>query len=209
MTAFVALYHDVRAPGMPADQPPYWVAVPYFWIPEKTVAEKTKRWNVPLDVWVRDGWVKTTPGDYVEIKAIKADLKKILTTTGKFWDLGFDSWNAQTLMSELHDEKACKCTRVPQQESYITQPAQELIRAVVHGRLVHLKNPVLTWHLGNVLLNENDRGGIIAKKMNDNEKIDAVQALLNAIQRFLNPDANDKYRLTCPYNDPNYKMPVF
>lgn len=200
LTAFVAFYHDVRPPKMTADEPPYWVAVPYFWVPEKTVAEKTKRWNVPLDVWVRDGWVKTTPGDYVSIKEIKADLIKIISTTGKFWDLGFDSWNAQTLMSELNDEKVVKCTRVPQQESYITQPAQELIRAVVNVRLVHLKNPVLTWMLGNVVLNENDRGGIIAKKLNDNEKIDGVQGLLNAIQRFLNPDEKDKFRLYSVYN---------
>jgi phage terminase large subunit-like protein len=200
MTAFVAFYPDVRFADTPSEQPPYAVAVPWFWIPEERVEEKKRLWNVPLDVWIRDGWVKTTPGNYVDVRAIKQDLKDILWTTGKFRDLGFDAWNAQVLMSELHDEKIAKCTRVPQHEGFLTAPAQELIRAVVQGRFVHLKNPVLVWQLGNVVLEPNDRGGIIAKKLSKSEKIDAVQALLSAMQRYLNPDDADKFRYTSVYN---------
>jgi len=200
MTAFVGFYPDVRFADTPSEQPPYMVAVPWFWIPEERVEEKKRLWNVPLDVWIREGWVRTTPGNYVDVKHIKADLKDILWTTGKFRDLGFDAWNAQVLMSEIHDEKIAKCTRVPQHEGFLTAPAQELIRAVVQSRFVHLKNPVLVWQLANVVLEPNDRGGIVAKKLSKSEKIDAVQALLSAMQRYLNPDEADKFRYTSIYN---------
>jgi len=208
MTAFLALYPDVRFDDMKSEQPPYLVAVPYFWIPEKRVEEKMRLWNVPLDVWIREGWVKTTPGNYVDIRVIKQDLKDIISDTGKFRDVGFDAWNAQVLMAELHDEKVAKFTKVPQHEGFLTTPAQELIRAVVQGRFVHLKNPVLNWQLGNVVLEPNDRGGIIAKKLSNSEKIDAIQALLNALQRYLSPDDDEKYRRSSVYNNPNYSMPV-
>ena len=201
MTCFCAFYPDVRFDGMQSGQPPYLVAVPYFWIPADRVIEKAKAWDVPLDVWVRQGWVKVTEGNYVDMRVIKADLKDILWTTGKFRDVGFDAWNSQVLMSELHDEKIAKCTRVPQHEGFLTAPAQELIRAVVQGRLVHLKNPVMTWQLGNAVLEENDRGGIVCQKLSQNEKVDAVQALLNAMQRWLLPDEADKYSRRSVYNN--------
>ena len=194
MTCFVALYPECRFENSPVDAPPSIVAIPYFWIPEERIDEKKRLWRVPLDVWVREGWIRTTPGNYVDVSVIKEDLKQIIFA-GQFRDCGFDAWNCQVLMAELTDEKVGLFTKVPQHEGFITSPAQELIRAVVQQRFVHLKNPVLLWQLANVCLDENDRGGIIAKKLSVNEKIDAVQAILNALQRFQNPDPDVKAML--------------
>jgi phage terminase large subunit-like protein len=188
MTCFIALYPEVRFEGTGAASI---VAIPHFWIPEMRIDEKKRLWRVPLDVWVRDGWIKTTPGDYVDIAVIKEDLKQIVFNI-QMKDCGFDAWNAQVLMSELNDEKVGLFTKVPQIESYLTTPAQEFIRSVVQERFVHLKNPVLIWQMGNAILEESDRGGIVCKKNSTNEKVDAIQALLNAFQRYLNPDEETK-----------------
>src|SRR3546814_2620398 len=57
---------------------------PYFWMPQDSVLEASKCDRAPYDVWVRDGFLRTTPGkviDYAfvarDVGALVADLPEI------------------------------------------------------------------------------------------------------------------------------------
>jgi phage terminase large subunit-like protein len=43
----------------------FWL-YPVFWIPEDGLADRIKRDDVPYDIWIRDGFVRTTPGAAID-----------------------------------------------------------------------------------------------------------------------------------------------
>lgn len=51
LTAFVLVYKEADV----------WQVMCRFWTPEKGLRERAKRDRVPYDVWVREGWMQTTP----------------------------------------------------------------------------------------------------------------------------------------------------
>jgi phage terminase large subunit-like protein len=166
------------------------VAVPFFWIPEQGLMVKEKRWGVPLSQWVREGWLRVTPGDYSDPKAIKADIIHIATKEAYVTELGFDKWNAQILCGELHAEGVVPCTRVPQTYEHLTAPCEEFKRAALSGKgFWHLGNPVLRWMVGNLVLEPAKSGGLMPEKLSQREKIDGIQAIITAWNRLINAPA--------------------
>ena len=161
------------------------VLVAQFFMPELGLLEKERAWNVPLSAWARTGWIQLLPGDMTDPREIR---KFILQMASRFVirEIGFDSWNAQVLCAEVNESGAAQCVAVPQTAKELTAPARELLTAVNNGDLVHLGNPVLAWHAGNVILKEDERhGGTKPEKLSYNEKIDGISATLNAWHRLL------------------------
>src|SRR3546814_2434094 len=47
---------------------------PYFWMPQDSVLEASKRDRAPYDVWVRDGFLRTTPGKVIDYAFVARDV---------------------------------------------------------------------------------------------------------------------------------------
>jgi len=186
LSAFCLLYPSAIVPNsnLPVETA---VVIPFFWIPEDGFRQKENNWGVPLSQWVREGWLRVTPGNFSDPKIIKADITHIVTKEAHVTEIGFDGWNAQILCGELVEENVVPCTRVPQTYEHLTTPCTELKRTALSGKgLWHLGNPVLRWMAGNLVLEPAKSGGTKPEKLSDKEKIDGFQALLTAWSRLVN-----------------------
>ena len=161
------------------------VLLAQFFMPEMGLLDKEKSWQVPLSMWVRQGFIQLLPGDMTDPREIR---KYILEMASRFYvrEVGFDDWNARVLCAEINESGAANCVAVPQTAKELTAPARELLTAIHNKTLVHFANPCLAWMAGNVILAENERhGGTKPEKLSANEKIDGISATLNAWNRLL------------------------
>ena len=202
MTAFVMLWPKAFVPGeeKPIEKV---VAIPMFWMPEHGLQEKERQWNVPLSSWAREGWITLVPGDMVDVRTVAADILALCQVIS-IREIGYDRWNAQVMMGELAEKRACTITAVPQHAGELTTPCKEFKSKVWSGDFWHLNNPVLRWQAQNLVLDESEKtGGVLPTKLSKKEKIDGMQAMLTAWNRMLpsvgKPDPNDPNRFAVKF----------
>jgi phage terminase large subunit-like protein len=178
LTCFVLLFQDGERV----------TAVPWFWLPQDNLQQKEKLWRVPLSMWVEQGFIQLQQDDMIDVNLVEADLVQLFDTF-RCKDCGFDPWNSRVLMSRMTANKVAQCTEIPQHQGYLSIPCKEFKTAVIRGTFETLRNPVLVWMMSNVRLEENDRGGMVPEKSDGSErgKIDAVQAIVCAWQRMIDP----------------------
>jgi phage terminase large subunit-like protein len=156
-----------------------------FFMPEEGLLEKERAWRVPLSVWVREKWINLLKGDMIDSRDIRNHIMETARVQS-IQELGFDRWNAMQICADINASTAVKCIEIPQIPSQLTNPCREFLSDIRRGEIVHFGNPVLAWHVSNVILAEDDRtGGIKPEKLSALEKIDGVQATINAYHRML------------------------
>ena len=158
-----------------------WDVLCRMWVPEENVAERVKRDRAPYDVWIRDGWLRTTPGNVVDYEYImaqaRADLRRF-----KVREIAFDPWNATAVSNRLGEEGA---VMVEFRQGFVSMnPAMKTLEvAIAQRRVNHGGNPVLAWMADNLVATSDPAGNLKPDKGKSSEKIDGVVALLMALQR--------------------------
>jgi phage terminase large subunit-like protein len=156
-----------------------------FFMPEDGLLEKEKAWRVPLSTWVREKWIQLLPGDLTDPRDIRNHIMETARVQS-IQELGFDKWNAMQICADINSSTAVKCIEIPQIPSQLTNPCREFLADIRRDELVHFNNPVLAWNVSNVILAEDVKtGGIKPEKLSASEKIDGVQATVNAYHRML------------------------
>lgn len=175
ITAYVLLFP-------PTEQDPLFRILPTFWIPEDNMKERVKRDHVKYDEWVKDGYLKTTPGNYIDY----AFIEKHIFDSFSDYDIhgvGYDEWNAfetqQRLVAEGVPEK--KMVIVRQGYKSISPPMRDLEAWVKNMMVAHGGHPVLEWMFGNVSVKKDENNNIRFVKDSETERIDGISALISAI----------------------------
>lgn len=152
-----------------------------FWIPEENIAVRVKRDRVPYDVWVRQGWMQTTPGDVVDYDFILAQIRGDMVNF-KHQELAYDPWDATSVSNTLTAEGA---TLVQFRQGFVSMnPAMKTLEVAIQKRILsHGGNPVLAWMADNLVATSDPAGNLKPDKGRSTEKIDGVVALLMALQR--------------------------
>jgi len=152
-----------------------------MWVPEENVAERVKRDRAPYDVWIRDGWLRTTPGNVVDYEYIMAQASEDLRRF-KVREIAFDPWNATAVSNRLTDEGA---PMVEFRQGFVSMnPAMKTLEVAVQtARLNHGGNPALAWMADNLVATSDPAGNLKPDKGKSTEKIDGMVALLMALQR--------------------------
>lgn len=164
-----------------------WKVLPMFWIPEDAVELRVRYDRVPYDEWVKDGFIKTTPGNVVDYDRVREDIVKAHSDFC-IRDIACDPWNTTQLQTQLQSE-GLEVVKFVQGFANFTAPAKELEKRILSHTVAHSGNPVLRWMAGNVKILEDADGNIRPEKKKARERIDGIVALLMAIGRALqNPD---------------------
>jgi phage terminase large subunit-like protein len=165
----------------------------WYWIPEDNIIERELRDKVPYRVWVERGYIETTPGnvvdyDYIETRAM--DIIKKYTLK----QMGFDRRFATQPVIHMM-QAGIECVEVAQTMKEQTMPINEIEILVKNEQILHDKNPVTRWCLGNVRLkvDENDNKKFI--KIRNVGRMDGMAALSNAVDRWMR-DNNDEADLS-------------
>lgn len=162
-----------------------------FWTPEENLEALDKRTADAASLWVKQGWLHTTPGNVTDYDFIK---EQILADCDTFdvLSIGFDRWNATHLANQLLEEDV---PLVKTGQGFLTMnPAMKEIQRLVlmtkrdNIRLHHGGNPVMRWMVDNLAVATDAAGNVKPDKGNSGDKIDGVSALANATSEWLNTE---------------------
>lgn len=177
MTAWVMVFpHE--------DDPEMVDVLSRFWVPEARLRDEHNRYREQYQVWVRRGFLRTTPGEAVDYSFIKT---QILADAQKFRlvDLNIDRlFQAHQLATELMDE-GLTVVGMGQGFTSMAAPVKEFQRRLLARKIHHSGNPVLRWMADNVAVKEDPAGNLKPDKANSQGKIDGIVALIMALDRAM------------------------
>jgi phage terminase large subunit-like protein len=149
---------------------------PMFWFPEDAVAEREAKDRIPISQWIREGWVRTTPGSRLDHDAVAADIVSY-AQSHQVRKIGADPWNLGSIASKLQSE-GLEVVGIGQNTGSMSSPSKLLESLLYEKRIRHGGNPVLAWMAGNVALYTDSNGNIKPDKGRSTEKIDGIVALI-------------------------------
>lgn len=159
-----------------------------FWTPKDNLTALDKRTAGAASRWVKEGWLKTTPGNVTDYHVIGGQIRKDLDTFD-VKAIGFDRWNSTQLTNDLEGERA---PMVKVGQGFVTMsPAlkavkrQLLLGAKGTPMLRHTGNPVMVWMVDNLAVAQDAAGNVKPDKASSAEKIDGVSALCTAMSEVL------------------------
>lgn len=151
----------------------------HYWLPEPKAQEYARARNLPIDRWVRDGWLTLIPGTEIDHAYIYSRIKEDAAKYG-IRDMGFDPWNAEDLHTKLTAD-GLQLVLVRQGYGSLSAPSKDLERQVLGHRLDHGNDPVLEWMAENAVAKVDENNNIRPVKQQGHAKIDGIVALIMAI----------------------------
>ena len=167
----------------PRDENESYMVLPFFWLPEDTLALRVRRDHVMYDQWERQGFIQTTEGNVVHYGFIE----KFICELGERYnirEIAYDRWNATMMVQALEDDGF---TMIPFGQGFrdMSPPTKELMRIVLEHRLNHGGHPVLRWNFDNAYVRTDPAGNLKLDKEKSTEKIDGAVALVMALDRAM------------------------
>jgi phage terminase large subunit-like protein len=155
-----------------------------FWCPEARLKDTANRYRDAYQVWARQGWLKTTPGEATEYAFIKAQIIKDAATF-RLVDMNVDRlFQAHQLCSELMEE-GLKVAAFGMGFLSMAAPMQELMHRLLGRKIHHGGNPVLRWMADNVAVKQDPAGNLKPDKAESQGKIDGIVALVMGLDRAM------------------------
>ncbi|WP_028924203.1 terminase large subunit [Pseudonocardia acaciae] len=156
------------------------------WTPEANVEALDRRTAGAASVWVRQGWLTTTPGNVADYDFIREQINRDRETF-QVTEIAFDPWNATPLVNDLTNDGA-EMVSMRQGFASMSGPTKEFQRLVLEGTaerpmLRHGGNPLARWNVDNFAVALDPAGNVKPDKRNAADKIDAVVAAIMAVDR--------------------------
>lgn len=151
---------------------------PEFWVPEGTIAKKVKKDKVPYDVWVKQGWLRTTPGNSIDLDYVAADIEKLRKKHGlNLLEVPYDRWRIGDFKAAC-TRKKIKLNLVEFGQGYQSMgPAVDSFeKALADGLLRHNGSPVLRWNAANTVVTSDPAGNRKFDKSSQAKRIDGTVA---------------------------------
>ena len=159
------------------------MVLPKFYLPEDTIARRSREDRVPYDAWARDGYITVTPGATVDYSVIRADVNAAAEKYSLV-DVGVDPWNATHLATELVQD-GVEIVSIPQTMGHMTEPTKRFGKLVFDRQCFHDDNPVLRWCVTNAAVIGDDKENLKPAKNKSADRIDGLVAAILALSRNL------------------------
>jgi len=159
-----------------------WILSARFWVPDETIARRSRQDRVSYDKWLQTGAIEATPGDYVDQdyvkKALYEDLDRFDVSL-----IGYDPWNATKLVTDMQKDgvEEGRFQLMRQGIPTLGEPTKLFERLVMAGKLDHGGHPVLRWMAGNAAVRFDENLNYAPTKKKSAEKIDGVVAGVMAV----------------------------
>ena len=169
--------NDVTAKVMlfPNEDGTFHVFGQYF-LPESAVEKST---NSQYQGWSDVGYITATGGAMTDLAVIEQSIREDLSRFD-VRGIAYDPWNALGLVTSLADDGA-PMIEYRNTVQNMSEPMKTLEALVQGKRLIHDKNPVLTWMASNVVAKRDAKDNIYPRKERYEQKIDGIVALIMAL----------------------------
>lgn len=153
-----------------------------FFMPEETIALRSRRDRVQFEEWRKAGAIEATPGDAVDQDFVRKAIGEGLSAY-KVQKIGRDPWNTLKLVTDLQKDGIDPSLIVDMRQGHRTlgEPTKEMERLVMQGRLDHGGHPVLAWMAGHCAVRFDENMNFVPSKKHSAEKIDGIVATVMAL----------------------------
>jgi len=156
------------------------IVIPYFWVPSEGAARRVQRDRVAYDVWIRQGWIKTTPGDVTDYDTVRLDIRGIVSPF-YLQGLAVDRlFQGAQLCTQLMGD-GLPVTEFGQGFYSMAAPTKRFLELIIEGTLAHGGNPVLRWMAANLATKMDPAGNLKPAKDASADKIDGIVATIMAL----------------------------
>ena len=153
---------------------------PYFWMPQDSVIEASKRDRAPYDVWVRQGLLRTTPGKVIDYAFVARDIGA-LTADLPVAKIAFDRWRMDRMQTALEAAGVALPLEPFGQGFQSMSPALDALEAdLLQTKLRHGGHPVLAMCAANAVAVQDPSGNRKLDKGKATGRIDGMAALAMA-----------------------------
>ena len=163
----------------------------HYYMPAQIVDEKSRQDHVPYALWRDQGWITTTPGNTVDQDYIEKDVMQLIEKYGlQIQAFGYDPWIASQLVNHLQDA-GVPMVKFRQGFASMSPASKNFEKAVLDGRIVHDRNPIMAWNLQCTAIESDPAGNIKPSKKaiaHSSRRIDGVVATIMATGLYLSGD---------------------
>ena len=157
-----------------------WYVYPYFWTPKEGLRDRAKKDRAPYDLWVKQGFIRTTPGATVDYEYIALQLGEICSGIDVI-AIAFDRWRMEILKKELDRIDLELPLEDWGQGFKDMSPSLEALEGkILNSTLRHGNNPTLNMCAANAIVVEDASKNKKLDKMKTSGRIDGLQALAMA-----------------------------
>lgn len=152
-----------------------------FWTPAETIAERSRRDQVPYQHWVDQGVMTATPGEVIEYAAIEHEIGR-LGERFNIREIAYDRWGANQMRQNL---EGAGFTMIDMGQGYasMSAPTKELLKLVISKRVRHGGHPVLRWMADNLVVRTDAQGNQKPDREKSRQKIDGMVAAIMGLDR--------------------------
>ena len=151
--------------------------IPFYWIAEGQIRKrKTTDYDYPQ--WVKDGHMRTMPGEAQDPEVIYEDILEICQQY-RVEKLAVDRWGTHYIANRLVDA-GLDVIYYGQGFKDQSEPIKTLQRQILSKQLAHGGHPVLRWNVSNCRVEQDRAENYRLSKDKSSEKIDGVAALVSA-----------------------------
>ena len=162
----------------------------YIWshsfLPEARLEQHEQTDDAPYRLWATAEQLTLTSGMYgimLDLSAVVAKIKSLVETYDlKIIAVGYDPHNAAGFLAEIEKVLPCDLIAIPQSARSLNDATQDFKLSVEAGIIQYDRhNALLTWSMLNAILNApNSFGEVKIDKMTQQNRIDAVDAIIDA-----------------------------
>jgi phage terminase large subunit-like protein len=163
-----------------------WHAQPIFWIPADDILERVYNDRVPYDVWLREGFIRPSPGKSVDYDFVVTELLELFQRY-KIKKIAFDRWNFGHFSGALGrggmsaDVIEEKFSEFGQGYRSMSPALRQLEGMLLDKKIAHGNHPVLTMCANNATVMMDPAGNRKLVKSKYYGRIDGMVALAMAI----------------------------
>ena len=159
-----------------------------YWIPKDTLQEHIEKDQVPYDIWISRGLMRTCEGRIINPSDICQWFMELQNEYGLYaYKIGYDRYNASYLVKEQEENLGKElCKTISQSFIGLSTYMFESKAYFKSGKIIYNKNPVFQWCLLNTLSVTDTSGNIKPyKNRNLTKRIDGYSSFLDAFVLYL------------------------
>jgi len=151
-----------------------------FFLPEESLSFIPKHYQDIFRVAKESGILKLTEGNVMDDREI-SDYIKQQCGTWNVKEVGYDAYNAASLVARLHDA-GIPVKKVGQGMAVLNNPSKYVERLILNKQIKHDGNPFVSWQLGNCEVYTDVNGNIKIRKneADKSAKVDGIIAMIIA-----------------------------
>lgn len=158
-----------------------WRVIQRIWTPAETLLERAHRDRAPYDVWVQQGWLRTTPGVKLD-HGVVIDELRALQKDYAIRLIGFDPWHADKVIDDLKKEPWISMPdetvlEVPQSTASLSSACLRLQADILAGDVDAGGCPVTSWSVSNTAGQMDGKDNLLFVKKKSRGRIDPVVSI--------------------------------